>query len=1014
MLYFERHFISHAWLSLIIALGATLFVTCTYAESVSRSNQPELELTAAEQAWLDAHPVIRVGIDKHFSPYEWLDEDGQYLGIAADHMKLLEQRLGVDFEFVRANNSWAEVLDAARKGEVDIVSCVVRTKERDTYLNFSKPYLSSVAVIISEQSRGYIGSLDRLSGKTVAIHKGHYTDEILQADYPDIRVIHTANIQQALQMVATGRADAFVGDATAAGYAMKQEGLLNLSFAGQIAYHSEFRVGVLHRHAELSSIIDKALNSITKAEYAAIYDHWHGLQIPPGIGLKKLAIYGSAGLFLILLFAYWNYRLRISKKAFRGSEEAHRQSEKRFKNLVDTTNGIVWEADAESFVFTYMSDNTERILGYSTAEWMQRNFWQEHIYDEDREWAIKFCAEQTTLKNNFDFEYRFVTKAGDIVWLKDIVSVVVERDKPRWLRGITLDVTEIKKADLLIKQSEQRFRELIESLPAIAVQGYDQDRKVVYWNDASTALYGYTREEVLGRKLEDLIIPDDMREKVIRDHQYWLKSGITIPAGELELKHKNGQLIPVFSSFVMLNKGLDKGEMFCIDISLAEQKRVTKELIYMANYDSLTQLPNRRTFLDRLRQQIKKAKRSNSRVALMLLDLDHFKEVNDTLGHDIGDLLLKETAHRLKDCVRDTDTVARLGGDEFTIILGDLGLGNNSVIERIARAILQKLATPFSLKQENVYVSCSIGITLYPHDSSDIDVLLKNADQAMYDAKEIGRNRFSYFTASMETAALERRRLSNALRVAMECDQFKIHYQPIVEMVSGKIVKAEALLRWYHPEQGLVPPDNFIPVAEESGIIIELGNWVFGQVLRQAVKWRNNNCADFQVSVNISPVQLRSVECFQDEWFTRLNETGLTGYGVVVEITERMLIETSPVINKKLLGFRDAMIEVALDDFGTGYSSLSYLKRFDIDYLKIDRSFVSNLLAESSDMVLCEAIIVMAHKLGIKVIAEGIETQEQRDLLTKADCDYGQGNLFSPPVPADEFERLFDNATALE
>ena len=266
----------------------------------------------------------------------------------------------------------------------------------------------------------------------------------------------------------------------------------------------------------------------------------------------------------------------------------------------------------------------------------------------------------------------------------------------------------------------------------------------------------------------------------------------------------------------------------------------------------------------------------------------------------------------------------------------------------------------------------------------------------------------------METAAQERRRLSNDLRVAMELEQFQIHYQPIVEIASGKIIKAEALLRWRHPTQGLVPPDDFIPVAEESGIIIEMGNWVFDQVLRQALKWRNSYCADFQVSVNTSPVQLRSVECFQEEWFARLNETGLTGCGVVVEITEGMLIETGPVVSNKLLGFRDACIEVALDDFGTGYSSLSYLKRFDIDYLKIDRSFVNNLTVKSPDMALCEAIIVMAHKLGIKVIAEGVETREQYDLLTVAGCDYGQGYLFSRPVPAKEFERLFENAIVIE
>lgn len=1002
----KRYSVLYTLFLCITSIGVAFYALDSNAEAFIDNSIPELTLTTAERAWLDAHPVIRMGIDKQFAPYEWLDENERYLGIAADYIKLLEHRLNVRFKPVKDKDTWMDVLEAARKGEIDMVSCLVKTPERSTYLQFSKPYLSSVAVIIGEQSRGYIDSLDRLAGKTVAIHKGHFTDELLRADHPDIRIVNTGSLQQALQWVANGRADAFVGDATAAGYAMKREGLLNLSFVGQTEYQSEFRIGVLHHHAELNSIINKALDSITQAEYNAIYDRWHGLQTPIGIPREKLFIYGSAGLFLILSFAYWNYRLRVSEKAHRASEDAYRRSEKRFKNLVDTTNGIVWEADAQSFELTFISDNVERILGYSSTEFKQPGFWQEHIFEADREKAVQFCLEQTALKRNHNFEYRFITKSGDIVWLKDLVSVVTEQTEPRWLRGIMLDITEIKKADLLIQQSEQRFRELIESLPTIAVWGYDENRNIIYWNDASTALYGYTRKEVLGHKLEDLIIPNDLRHKAIQHHKNWLRNGVAIPAEEQKLRHKNGQLIPVFSCHIMLDNYTSGKELFSIDISLVEQKRITKELTYLANYDSLTQLPNRRTFLDRLRQHVKKAKRNGTQVALILLDLDHFKEVNDTLGHDIGDLLLQEAAHRLKKCIRNTDTVARLGGDEFTIILSDLK--ENGAIERISEDVLQKMVAPFFLNKETIYISCSIGITIYPLDSSDIDMLLKNADQAMYAAKATGRNRFCYFTASMEAAAQERRRLNNDLRIALKLKQFQILYQPIIEMKNGKVFKAEALIRWRHPERGLVSPDKFIPIAEDSGVIIELGNWIFDQAILQTLKWRKFYHTDFQVSVNISPVQLRSIECFQEEWFAKLNKTGLTGHGITVEITEGILMESSPAVHGKLLSFRDAFVEVALDDFGTGYSSLSYLKRFDIDYLKIDRSFVSNLTEASHDMVLCEAIIVMAHKLGIKVIAEGVETKEQYELLAAAGCDFGQGYLFSPPVTAEEFDRLLD------
>ena len=441
---------------------------------------------------------------------------------------------------------------------------------------------------------------------------------------------------------------------------------------------------------------------------------------------------------------------------------------------------------------------------------------------------------------------------------------------------------------------------------------------------------------------------------------------------------------------------------FAAVMDITEQKHTEEIILQQANVDPLTGLPNRRLFIDRLKQAIHKSHRVHNHLALMFLDLDHFKDINDTLGHDIGDGLLKEIAHRLQVCVRETDTLARPGGDEFILILGELV--DLRSVDRVAQCILRCMTAPFQLKEELCYVSFSIGIALYPDDADNWEDLLKKADQAMYAAKQQGRNRFCYFTPAMQEAAETRLRLVNDLHSALADHQLWVAYQPIVELATGNIHKAEALLRWQHPVHGLINPAEFIPIAEETGMIIEIGEWVFHQAVAQVAKWRANGHPLFQISVNKSPVQFGDGHT---DWFEYLQHLNLPGSCILVEITEGLLLDIPPLAAEKLFAFRDTGMQVAVDDFGTGYSSLSFLKKFDIDYLKIDKNFVDNLDTNSTDMSLCEAIILMAHKLGMKVIAEGIETAAQRDKLLQAGCDYGQGYLFSKPVSAGEFEKLF-------
>ena len=556
-----------------------------------------------------------------------------------------------------------------------------------------------------------------------------------------------------------------------------------------------------------------------------------------------------------------------------------------------------------------------------------------------------------------------------------------------------------------LQVSEERWKFALEGA-GDGVWDWDLQTNQVFRSVRWKEIYGYTNDEIeatadYGRAL---VHPDDLQH-ALNDIYAYLEGETDIFVSEFRLLCKDGTWKWTLSRGMLVGRTQDGKPLRMIgthtDISTRKQSEA--EVVRLAHYDLITNLPNRVLFLDRLKQDIKKANRENQTITLMYLDLDRFKEINDTLGHDMGDFLLKETARRLESCVREMDTVARLGGDEFTLILNNLD--NQSSIERIAQEILDKLAKPFQLGNELIYITTSIGISIYPEDGHDVEELLKNADQAMYAAKQNGRNRYHYFTAAMQEAALTRMHLIRDLRIALNASQIRVFYQPIVELATGSIYKAEALIRWQHPTRGLVSPAEFIPAAEETGLIIEIGDWVFSEAANQVAKWRLHH-PGFQISVNKSPVQFRSGSKNHVDWIDHLHSLGLNGQSIAVEITEGLLLDARDSVINQLNALRAAGIQIAIDDFGTGYSSLAYLRKFHIDYVKIDQSFTSNIRAGSSDMVLCEAIIVMAHKLGMKVIAEGIETQEQLDLLLGADCDYGQGYWFSRPVPATEFEKL--------
>jgi diguanylate cyclase (GGDEF)-like protein/PAS domain S-box-containing protein len=532
---------------------------------------------------------------------------------------------------------------------------------------------------------------------------------------------------------------------------------------------------------------------------------------------------------------------------------------------------------------------------------------------------------------------------------------------------------------------------------------FNSDDIILAVNPAFTRITGYSEDEIVGKNRGIL------RSKKHAENFYQTKTK-TLNAigrwqGESWGKHKDGHYYAqwmTISTIYDADGNVEKRIALFSDIT---ERKKSEEIIWQqANFDSLTGLPNRRMFFDRLKQATKRTRRDHQKLAVMLLDLDNFKEINDVYGHDQGDLLLIEVTKRIQQCIRQSDILARLGGDEFTIVVTEVK--NERFLEQIAQQIIKSLQPAISLNDHIVYITASIGITVFPDDGENVDRLLKHADQAMYQAKGNGKNSFSYFTSAMHHAAENRLNLINDLREAIKEQQFTLYYQPIINSKNNCVKKAEVLVRWLHPTKGIISPDQFIPLAEETGLIIELGDWIFKTAVKQMHQWQTTINAEFSLSINVSPVQFLQSDNIIKQWLAFLKENKISSKNINIEITEGLLLDANSFVNEQLKLLAEHGINVSIDDFGTGYSSLSYLKKFDIDYLKIDKSFVDNLATDKNDQALCQAIIVMAHQLGMMVIAEGVETKKQSELLTQAGCDFLQGYYFAKPLPLLEFEEF--------
>jgi diguanylate cyclase (GGDEF)-like protein/PAS domain S-box-containing protein len=561
---------------------------------------------------------------------------------------------------------------------------------------------------------------------------------------------------------------------------------------------------------------------------------------------------------------------------------------------------------------------------------------------------------------------------------------------------------------LVAKKNSQSHLKLAAAVFDNSLEGIvitDVDGTILAANAAVTQITGYQPEELIGKNPRILksgrhheSFYTALWDSVRRNGQW---------EGEVWNKHKNGEVYPERISISAIKD--EQGEVqnyIGIFIDISKQKEAESHLFYQSYHDTLTSLPNRALFQIRLDWAILQAKLGQTGCAVLFIDLDYFKYINDSFGHTMGDLLLQKIAVRLKACLRENDTLSRMGGDEFTVILEDFA--NRNDVEQTAARIIAALDNPFLLDNQELFVSASIGISFFPEDGDDATVLMKHADAAMYKAKNDGRKQLQFFQSGMESYSAKRIEMERYLRYALEHNEFRLFYQPQVNLGSGHIVGAEALLRWQRPGVGLVPPDQFIPLAEETGIIVPIGQWVLQEACRQCKIWQQAGWQSFRMGVNLSTLQFRQANLNHIVELT-LIETGLAPQYLDLELTESLAMQQVENSLKTLLQLKQQGVQLSIDDFGTGYSSLSYLKQFPIDRLKIDRSFISDIANDPNDAAIVEAIIAMAHCLGLKVIAEGVETEEQLNFLKMRGCDEVQGYLFGQPVSAEMFfhnERL--------
>ncbi|MEK1904536.1 MAG: EAL domain-containing protein [Pseudomonas sp.] len=1201
-----------------------------------------LTLSPAEQAWLQAHPQLSLGIDASWPPFEFRDSKGHYQGLAAGYVQLIEKRLQVKLQPVEPS-SWSEVLAGAKAGRIDLLPGVMATPERQRDLAFTRPYLDFPIVIIAHLGGPQPRRLEDLYGLKVAVVQDYAPHELLRTRNPDLNLLPVPSVNAALQAVATGQADALVGDLASSVWSMRQLKLEGLYISGETPYRYQLAMAARHNQATLIGILDKLFAELTPAEIEALQEPWVGGVLDRREVWQEVLLYGLPALLAVLLILGTvlriNRRLRQEVNSRKTLEQQLRISEQHYRGLVESLNAVAWEMRLDDYLFTYVSPQAEKLLGYPLRDWFQPDFWQRHLHPDDAEVALTYSRGESQQGHDHSLDYRMLAADGRSVWVRDIITLS-QLNGARVMRGLMIDISEARQAeakfssvfhncpDILViarrsdgvliainhtfeqqlginsaealgktateldiwgvpgigtnllqrmqgealnnlempfrRSNGERFTGLISAQPVevdgcaalvVAVRDITElkhtqqqlqiseekfakafhaspdgllitrlsDGQLLEANEGFCLITDYELTQVIGRTTTEIGLwanpadRDRLTELVrsqgmARDFRAWIctrtgtrrlgelaaqpimidnepcmltiarditerqlmqerlhqaatvfestAEGVMITdldqrisavnrafseitgysetealgqsprllssgqhdsafyaamwhqlaaeghwQGEIWNRRKNGEIYPEWLTISAVRDQSDSITHFVgVFADISTLKQAQARLDYQAHHDPLTSLPNRLLFENRLNAALTDARTDDRQGAVLFLDLDRFKHINDSLGHPVGDVLLQSIAVRLREQLRDIDTVARLGGDEFIVLLP--GLHQPRDAERVATKLLACFSAPFQAEQHEFFISASIGISLFPEDGTDVATLVKNADAAMYSAKAKGRNRIEFYTRSLTFQATERMTLEYELRRAIERNELSLHYQPKLCLSTQKLIGAEALLRWRHPVFGDIPPDRFIPLAEENGMILQLGDWALQEACRQLSEWQNRHAPFGPLSVNLSGSQLRQAKLAEHIAGT-LSDFGLDASKLQLEITESFIMSQAEEALLILHELKALGLQLAIDDFGTGYSSLSYLKRLPLDTLKIDKSFIQGLPEDQDDAAITRAIIALGRSLQFTVIAEGVETKAQELFLAAEGCQQIQGYVVSRPLSAESFASNF-------
>jgi len=679
----------------------------------------------------------------------------------------------------------------------------------------------------------------------------------------------------------------------------------------------------------------------------------------------------------------------LREAQIRRTEAALKRSDERLRTLVNSASIILFATDREG-TFIQAEGKGLDALGWKPGEAVGKSAFQ--LYERHPE-AVGQLRRALAGES-----FKATVELSELVFEVDYAPRVNDGGEVIGTIGVATNVTGERRARQAADQSELRYRNLFERNLA-GVYRTTLDGRFLDCNDSFARIFGYdSRDDVLTRPVWDFYRSREDRSSSLER----LIERQTLTNYEECLRRKDGTLVWVLENETLVD-GPEGPVIEGTIIDITERKRAEEQVKHLAFHDTLTSLPNRLLFNDRLDMAVVQAHRAHQKLATLFLDLDRFKVINDSLGHSVGDELLRRIAERVTGCIREGDTVARLGGDEFTVLVP--AIAHEEDAAKIAQKILEVLRLPFFIDQRELFVTTSIGVAIYPGDGQDAETLVRNADTAMYRAKEQGRDNYQLYTPGMNSKALERLSLESRLRQALHNEELVLYYQPLIDLSSGHVRGAEALLRWRHPALGLIPPAEFISLAELSGLIVPIGQWVLRTACAQLRRWHDMGYPNLSVAVNLSSRQFQQTDLVH-QVTDALERSQLPPGALDLEITESNAMQNAEVSISTLGSLKDLGVSLSMDDFGTGYSSLNYLKRFPIDRIKIDQSFVRDVTQDPDDAAIAIAVIAMAHSMQLSVVAEGVETEEQLAFLRQNRCDEMQGYLFSPPVPAEEFEEL--------